>query len=334
MSTHISLPTNLFSILPFDILAILCKYIKFDDVKRMRLTSRETCSKFNEYFARQGVIIHKLNSKSNLFTIMQMYAKFVKVSNSLGIQLATSFRNVNILSFYSTYNEELPEELTQLVNLETVIFQSTSRFNKPIDILGSLPNLKKLVFGYYFNQSIEPLRTAIKLESICFGTEFYQPIDALEGLGLKSLIFGGMSHFNLPIDCISKMRQLKYLCFCGYFNQDITPLCNLENLRELKFGIYFDQPVDNLASLVNLEKLVFTGNFNQSIDSLVTLINLRFIRFGTKFNQPVDALAHMEFLEEIAINNSEFSYGRQVLEVVKVLPLLEHVTISVQTDGK
>ena len=297
--------THLFAFLPFDVLAVLCQYIKFDDVQNMRLTSRETRDKFNEYFARQCVIINKLDTSvpCHLFDTIKQYAQSVKISSNLNLQLLTSFRSINTLSFYSAYNEELPKSLLQLTNLETIIFQSASKFNQSINVLGGLPNLQKLVLGYYFNQSIEPLRAAKKLQQLQFGTEFNQPIDALEELELESLMFGGMSHFNHPINVLSKLKQLRYLCFCGHFNQDITPLGDMENLRELKFGIHFDQPINNLASLVNLEKLVFTGNFNQPIDPLATLINLKFIRFGTSFDQHVGALAHMENLEEIVINN-------------------------------
>jgi hypothetical protein len=329
-----------FTLLPFDVLAILCEYIKFDDVKNMRLVCRTTRDKFNEYFARLYVNVNKLNSRinnstnSHLFNIIKQFADKFRISYNLDLQLATSFRKINTLSFHSLYNRELPESLLQLVNLETVIFYSTSRFNQSIDILGKLPNLKKLVFGYYFNQSIEPLRTAKKLRSIQFGTEFNQPIEPLQDLKLESLIFGCMSQFSYPITCLSKMKNLKILCFGGYFNQDISPLYNLENLRELKFGMYFNQPIEYISSLINLEKLIFTGEFNNKIDQLSSLTNLRVIRFGTKFSKPIDALAHMENLEEIIINNIKFLYGYKLLKIYDVLPLLKYVTIPIVDDSK
>ena len=167
-----------------------------------------------------------------------------------------------------------------------------------------------------------------------FGREFNQSINALGELELESLIFGTMSHFNHPINVLSKLNHLRNLCFCGYFDQDITPLANMQSLRELKFGICFNQSIDSLGSLINLEKLVFVGNFNQNIDSLATLINLKYIRFGTNFNQPVDALAHMENLEEIVVNNSRFKYGKRVIKITKVLPLLEYVTVPMHIFGK
>ncbi|GAG15394.1 unnamed protein product, partial [marine sediment metagenome] len=57
------------------------------------------------------------------------------------------------------------------------------------------------------------------------------------------------------------------------------------------------------------------------------------IRLGTSFNQPLDALAHMENLEEIVINNGKFRYGRQLLGIYNVLPLLKCVTIPSVKDG-
>lgn len=88
-------------------------------------------------------------------------------------------------------------------------------FNQSIEPLKKFHNIKKLEFGWDFNQSIEPLRYLIKLETLTFGDAFNQTIEPLENL-----------------------IQLKYIFFGNDFDKSINPLRNLPNLTFISIDIF------------------------------------------------------------------------------------------------
>ena len=114
------------------------------------------------------------------------------------------FGKVSDNQFSKHFGETL--NLTNVNNLEELIFDSNSLFTNGIELP---PSLKKLQFGKYFNQ----------------------PLDLIN-VNLEELIFDSNSLFNNPIEL---PQSLKKLHFGEYFNQSLD-LTNVLQLVVLKFS--------------------------------------------------------------------------------------------------
>lgn len=172
-------------------------------------------------------------------------------------------------------------------------FYSGNFFHQKIEF--NFPDsIKKLVFGFRFNQSIENYPKNLK--QLEFSAKFNKPIDNLP-IGLESLYING--NFNQTIDNLPS--TLKKISFFGiYPSQFNQPIDNLPvGLEELYLFWDFNQPIDMLPA--NLQIIYLSSSFNQPLNNLPS--NLKKIVFpaGGKFNHKIDNFP--DSIEEIELPN-------------------------------
>lgn len=97
-----------------------------------------------------------------------------------------------------------------VLNLETLVLDGG--FNRPIDMFQTtLPNLKILILGNYFDQNVDALPN--RLEQLTLGARFKQSVDKLPAT-LKILHTGMM--FNQPINNLPALTKLELGHGYGY----------------------------------------------------------------------------------------------------------------------
>ena len=114
----------------------------------------------------------------------------------------------------------------------------TTNFNLEYDISIIPKTVEHLMFGYFFNQSIDNLPS--NLTHLYFDYCFNQEVDNELPPTLNTLALGGC--FNKSVDALPK------------------------GLERLVFGYWFDRPVDNLP--LTLKTLIFGESFNHPVDKL------------------------------------------------------------------
>lgn len=131
--------------------------------------------------------------------------------------------------------------------VEKLIF--SDNFNSSVYLLKST-NIKYLIFGYNFNQTVDNLPNSITY--LKFGYNFDQRVD------------------NLP-------KSLKHIVFGNNFCKHVF---TLPPVLSITFGDKFNKPVHNLPNTVR--SIIFGQDFDQNIDILPTCI--KSIVFGHKYN--------------------------------------------------
>jgi hypothetical protein len=80
----------------------------------------------------------------------------------------------------------------------------------------------------------------------------------------------------------------KVMKFHSYFDENLTPL--LEKLKDvdvIDLGWYFNQDITPLTELPNLKGLIFGHWFNQSLNPLAQCENIQFILVRYSYNKPL-----------------------------------------------
>ena len=154
-------------------------------------------------------------------------------------------------------------------NIKTIVLAHT--FNR--DLFQYLhPNIQNVLFGQFFNQSVDNLPEGIK--NIQFSEEFSQPVDNLP-LGIKRIQFG--YSFNHSVDMLPE--SVEYLGFGNSFNH---PVSNLpKGIKFIRFGQCFNQPIDMLPDSV--ETIIFAPRSLFSFDIAKFPVNIRTIKFPWKY---------------------------------------------------
>jgi hypothetical protein len=173
------------------------------------------------------------------------------------------------------------------------IKDKTIEFKEVVDVsLLSANGIENIVFGEFFNQSVDNLVVGIK--SIVFGHEFNQTVDKLPE-GLETIEFG--SCFNQPVDSLP--ASIKRIVFGGNFNQTVDKLP--AGLLYVEFGYEFKQIIDNLPD--SITHLIFRwGLFNRGISHFPE--NLTHLVFGEYYNQPVVLQKRAVDVEQADITSS------------------------------
>jgi hypothetical protein len=156
------------------------------------------------------------------------------------------------------------------------IKDKTIEFTEAVDVsLLSANGIENIVFGEFFNQSVDNLVVGIK--SIVFGHEFNQTVDKLPE-GLETIEFGTL--FNQPVDSLP--ASVKRIVFGGNFNQSVDKLP--AGLLYVEFGYEFTQSIDNLPD--SITHLIFRwGLFRRGISHFPE--NLTHLVFGEYYNEKV-----------------------------------------------
>lgn len=136
----------------------------------------------------------------------------------------------------------LDEQKSILYEQKSILYEQELTLDKKIIINANFTNLKKILFGYYFDKSVDKLPNSI--EWLFFGHIFNKPI------------------FKYP-------SNLKYLTFGYYFNQEISQLP--PNLERIVFGCHFNQSIDMLPD--SITHLSFFSDYHSTYENC---------RFGIK----------------------------------------------------
>jgi hypothetical protein len=151
---------------------------------------------------------------------------------------------------------------------------------------GTYNNLKKIIFGSSFNQSLDGL-TIPNIEEIKFGSSFNQSLDRLSIPNIKEITFGdGFNHLFS-----GTYNYLKKIILGHSFNQSLNELI-IPNIEEITFGDGFNQLFSGTYN--NLKKITFGDGFNQSLDGLSIPPENNVIIFIPYYNQYNEAFKKYE----------------------------------------
>lgn len=152
-------------------------------------------------------------------------------------------------------------------------------------------DMRVLEFGNKFNSNVKRFPENVK--KIKFGFNFNQSLNnSLWGNNIKEIKFG--YNFNKKVNNLPK--SLEKITFGFKFNKliDNLPI----NMKEIILGVEFDQYVNNLPS--GLEKIFFGNYFDKPINNLP--LSIKEIHLGYLFNNSIDMLP--DSVEVISIGYS------------------------------
>ncbi|AVL95191.1 FNIP repeat-containing protein [Moumouvirus australiensis] len=264
--------------LPIELVVYVCDYLDDKD-------------KFSIFFACKT-----FRSYSSLIRLKKFYT-YYKIKNFMN-----EFKFDNIWYFFD--GEVVPHGITILCfpnmfnkSIANLIPNSTSNiifgrnFNQPLNefcLEETLPNLRELTFGEYFNQSIKYLpKRVIKLTflgpfneeihgKIPHGTKYLTFSNSFKGCipnSVTHLTFG--NNFNQPIEgCIP--NSVTHLTFGNNFTQPIEG-CIPDSVTHLTFGSGFHFPiVESVNYVFKFDSYPIYGNFddeNSDNNILTPVIN-------------------------------------------------------------
>lgn len=199
-----------------------------------------------------------------------------------------------------------------MYSIKDKTIEFVDEYNEVVDVsLLSENGIKNIVFGEFFNQSVDNLVVGIK--SIIFGHEFNQSVDNLPE-GLETIEFG--SCFNQSVDSLP--ASVKKIIFGGNFNQSVDKLP--AGLLYVEFGYEFTQSIDNLPD--SITHLIFRwGLFRRAISHFPE--NLTHLVFGEYYNEKV-ILQKRGVEVEIAQSNAEIQLFRNIRPCV----CIEHACLE------
>lgn len=253
-----------------------------DDIHKKLFNKYKNCDKiiFSNYTLFENIHNNHHGKKNRTTHLNDFYSKkYWKFYSDNISRIETFYQYKYIKSKYYLVENETEEEKKYSNRYDCIEFFKSS-FNKSID--SKFPDeIKILVLGWYFNQSVNNL--PISLKEIVFGYEFNQSVDNLP-FTLEVITFG--YSFNNPINNLpNSIRTIKL----GYnFNQPIDDLPN--TLEKIELGPLFDYPINNLP--ISLTEFTILSNYERyDIYKLPKkLENLTFVyiqdehRFISKYN--------------------------------------------------
>lgn len=200
-----------------------------------------------------------------IFSNYSLFENYCCIKNDVSSKKYLKFYTDNIKkleSFYYNKYVKTRHYLTENNNEEEKIFYNSnggkvsvsfmkSRFNKPID--DKFPDeIKILVLGWFFNQSVENL--PLTLKEIVFGNQFNKSVDNLP-FNLETITFG--YSFNKSINNLP--NSIKSIKLGQCFNQPIDDLPN--TLEKIELGQMFNNPINNLP--ISLTELTILSNYER-----------------------------------------------------------------------
>ncbi len=164
-------------------------------------------------------------------------------------------------------DETIYPHIESFVNLRSLTFDD--KFNSTIN-LSKLEKLESVVFGVYFNQSVNKTNFPVNLKKLVFGLNFIRKVENVPEF-LEELVFNNRFNntVNLPL-------HLKKVVFGDGFNQ---ALVLPDSLQHLKVGYHFNKPFNVPSNLLTLD---FGSKFNQD---LVLNNKLEQLTLGNQFNK-------------------------------------------------
>jgi Leucine-rich repeat (LRR) protein len=258
--------------------------------------------------------------------------------HSFPSSIPTFLKSLTYLDLSSNFLDNMPENIGELTNLETLIIdnQQDSHEIKHIpESLGDLKNLKRFKMSSVLIDLPSTFGNLTKLETFDFSGSSLNSVPESFGnltslkyfwlngfhgnlpesfgrlINLREIAIGDSYLTKLP-DSIGNLKKLKKIFIHGP-NITISSLpegfCQLDSLRELNLAcIPLKELPLNFANLKNLESLVLYSDLSYLPQSICNLSTLKYLNIdGTKdpdieFTIP-DNIWHLSNLEGIYINN-------------------------------
>lgn len=168
------------------------------------------------------------------------------------------------------------------LNIETIIFDNESNFNQNIENLSH--NLKKIIFGYKFNKSLNFLPHGIEEIKFTSTSDFNQELNDLPQ-SLKKITLG--SNFTHLLHCLP--NKLEYLKISSLYSHKLTKLP--EKLKYLYFEdiqnnifpeIFFEPYEFNIFLPNNLIEINFPDNYHKPINKIPNSLEILYINTNYK----------------------------------------------------
>lgn len=218
-----------------------------DDIHKKTFSKYKKCDKI--IFSNYTLFENNQNINTNIDFSSKKYLKLYSENTE------------KIESFYYNKYIKTRHYLVENNSEEKIFYKSNSskasigfmksRFNKQID--AKFPDeIKILVLGWFFNQSVENL--PLTLKEIVFGNQFNKSVDNLP-FNLEIVTFG--YSFNKPINNLP--NSIKSIKLGQCFNQPIDDLPN--TLEKIELGQMFDNPINNLP--ISLTELTILSNYER-----------------------------------------------------------------------
>jgi hypothetical protein len=156
------------------------------------------------------------------------------------------------------------------------------------DQLNQYDNLKRVVFGYDFNQPLMQGVLPKSLKYLTFGEKFNIPLDpGVLPPSIKHLTFG--KRFNQPLMRGVLPGSLTHLSFGRWFNHPLIPGIFPGSLNHLEFGHDFNLPLYPGVLPPSLNHLEFGHDFNQQLKVGVLPQSLEYLVFDPRYDQPMES---------------------------------------------
>jgi Leucine-rich repeat (LRR) protein len=246
--------------------------------------------------------------------------------------IADNFKQLEYLNFEDNAISSLPENIGNLINLDTLIL----RFNQDNKVLSSLPEsfgqLTSLRYldlqGMEINNLPESFSNLVNLKYLNLYDNFINNLPENFG-NLKSLetFYGPTLKKNIPNsfskleklknfeifiysgeailpDDFGQLKKLENLCLYGEFHQLPASFGDLTNLKKLEItnGSELSQLPENFGNLSNLEEVKIAGNFTSLPSTFSNLSNLKYLTlFGFLEYLPND-IGNLKKLEALTID--------------------------------
>lgn len=187
--------------------------------------------------------------------------------------------------------------------VETISFHEKSKFNYNISCANLPTNLRKISFGYLFDQSIDDLPDSVEIIVFCHNSRFNKFIKKYPA-NLKEIYFG--DYYDKPI--ISP-PSLKLIYFSNNSNFD-SSIEYPPDLEKIYFGRCYNKSLDDLDNLPKLSiiKFHYSSKFNLPITCRSN--TLKAIYLGIEFNNTLDlrdcnSLTTLKFYHKSKFDNDQ-----------------------------
>lgn len=201
----------------------------------------------------------------------------------------TLFPCVNKISFAFDFNEKLKQNFyKKLEYIQFGIF-----FDQPIDDVNIIENIKTIVLGNNFNNSITYPSTLITIE---YGDRFNKSIDTLPD-SVENIKLG--LGFTQEIKKIPK--NLRFFILNNNYDKKISEDIVFSNLVHLKLGDRYNFPLD-VQNFPALESVIFGHDYDN--DMMQVPLNIKYIKFADHYIGSIDWNNIPNSLETIYVGNT------------------------------
>ena len=239
--------------------------------------------------ATQTLIVENIED----VTVLELPAR--DITNISGIE---KFENIEVLNLFANYNLENIDLLGSLTKIKELSVDSTSV--NDISVLAGLHQLKILKIGGLWLYDIEPLKDLEELEELWIDRSAISDISPIAEFksSLKKLRLDWTAVSD--IQAISNMTSLESLYLMLLWDlEDIFPLENLVNLKQLHMSYSGVRDISVLANLKNLEYLdmSYLGLDDNDLTSIEDLTELKRLFLYNNNLTNIDTLSKLTNLE-------------------------------------